>query len=281
MTMNARTYQVLSVVRKLAQEDVPVSQERIAAYIADLRKSAPSLYDRAYISPSGLKNLLFRLRSPERLLKLNGNGGLDFTPKGSQIADLFHDVDTCTSNFQEFYKREVVLAALRQRQRLDMGFVSAGTLAEITGMSAQSVREGLALLEFEDLLEKDESDRAVRYELKGSTPVMGFLVQEEEEEEDVEPVEDVVKEALADFDESHVNLFQTYSLEQILNEPLVVVPGPLAKETSRGLSPWEEIPLSLQESLACKAEALGMTLEAFLQRIDHDLGFKMREAVFP
>jgi len=165
MTINARTFEVLYIIRQRALRDLPTTMDDISTFIADRRKDAPDIYGKAYIAPSALVPLLDRLTTGEGLLTLDSHE-YEFTPKGSQMADLLVYIDACSANFIENYKEMIALAVLQQRQRIGQGPVSPREASAISNISLDSARRGLAALVEKGLCIEDRSERTPTYSVQ-------------------------------------------------------------------------------------------------------------------
>ena len=156
MAVNARTFQILYIVRQRAVADQTTSSGEISEFIADRRKSAPESYGKAYIAPSALTQMLQRMTTVEHLLTVD-DGVYEFTPQGSQMADLLVDVDACSDLFIDSYKEAVCLAVLQQRQRLGQPPANPREVAAIANISLDSARRGLTALAEHDKIVEDRS----------------------------------------------------------------------------------------------------------------------------
>ena len=165
MAVNARTFQILYIVRARASEDKPTRLDDFAEFIADRRKSAPDIYSRAYIAPSAMVPILQRMTTGDNLLTLDPvSHSYEFTPRGSQMADLLIDLDACSEQFIDNYKEKVCQAVLQQRQRLGQGAATAREVAAIANISLDSARRGLESLGDQGLAEYT-GDRTLVYSL--------------------------------------------------------------------------------------------------------------------
>jgi len=182
MSVSARTFQLLYIIRQRALDDQPTKLGDFSDFIAARRKDAPDIYYRAYIAPSALVPLLQRMTTEERVLTLDlSTREYEFTPMGSQMADLLVNLDACSSHFIDNYKEEICLAVLQQRQRLGQGAVSPREVSSISNISLDSARRGLEALAAEGKIVEDRSSRTPVYSLP-APPVV-------EVEDDVEPEE--------------------------------------------------------------------------------------------
>lgn len=164
MAVSARTFQALYIVRQRAVNDLPTVFDDFGAFIAARRKDAPDIYHKAYMNPSALGPLLHRMTTGDNVLTLT-SGLYDFTPMGSQMADLLVDIDACGSRFIENYKEEIALAVLQQRQRIGQGPVTPRETASIANISLDSARRGLSTLVAKGLCEENRDGRTPVYEL--------------------------------------------------------------------------------------------------------------------
>jgi len=146
MATNARTFEILYIVRKRALLDSPTKFDDIMSFIANRRKTAPDIYGKAYIAPSALVPLLQRMTTGENLLTLTEDGEYEFTARGSQMADLLDGLDACSIHFMDGYKSKVCLAVLQQRIRLGQGPATPREVAAISNISLDSARRGLGVL---------------------------------------------------------------------------------------------------------------------------------------
>jgi len=162
MAINARTFQVLYIIRERAVADHETKAEHISAFIMARRKDAPGSYSRAYIAPGALDQILQRMTTGEGLLTLE-DGEYLFTPKGSQMADLLDGLDACSDKFIDNYKELVSLAVLQQRLRLGQGPANPREVAAISNISLDSARRGLSDLVEAGTVVEDRSSRTPTY----------------------------------------------------------------------------------------------------------------------
>jgi hypothetical protein len=147
MAVNARTFQILYIVRQRALTDLPTTMDDILSFIACRRRDAPDIYHRAYIAPSALVPLLHRMTTGEGLLMVEPTTSeYQLSTRGSQMADLLDGTDACGNSFLEFYKEEVCLAVLKQRQRLNQPPANPREIAALANISLDSARRGLTAL---------------------------------------------------------------------------------------------------------------------------------------
>lgn len=148
MSVSARTFQLLYIARQRALKDLPTTLSDFSAFIAERRAEAPQTYDRAYISPSSIQDILDRMCSPmENLLTHDhANSRFEFEFRGSQMADLMDGIDGCSSAFIDGYKEHVVQAVLEQRARLGQPRANQREIAASANISLDSARRGLQIL---------------------------------------------------------------------------------------------------------------------------------------
>ena len=168
MSVSARTFQLLYIIRQRALQDQSTRLTDFSEFIADRRKTAPALYGNAYISPSALTDLLGRMAIENLVTATDGEYQLEHM--GSQMADLLTDLDACTTGFIENYKEAVVKAALEQRARLGQGPATQLDLAAITNISVDSTRRALETLVASGVVIENTSGRNQTYTL--TTPPM-------------------------------------------------------------------------------------------------------------
>ena len=168
MSVSARTFQLLYIIRQRALQDQSTRLTDFSEFIADRRKTAPALYGNAYISPSALTDLLGRMAIENLVTATDGEYQLEHM--GSQMADLLTDLDACTTGFIENYKEAVVKAALEQRARLGQGPATQRDLAAITNISVDSTRRALETLVASGVVIENTSGRNQTYTL--TTPPM-------------------------------------------------------------------------------------------------------------
>ena len=162
MTVNARTFQILYIVRARALMNQMTALEDFTNFIASERKTAPGIYRRAYIAPSAMVPLLHRMTTKDNLLTLSNYEEYEFTPQGSQIADLLTGIDGCSSWFIDNYKEIVCQAMLQQRQRLGLGATHAREIAAVANISLDSARRGLSKLVEKGIVEEITSASGTR-----------------------------------------------------------------------------------------------------------------------
>lgn len=169
MAINARTFQLLYIIRQRALDDDETRLGDISTFINDRRSCAPSLYEKAYIAPSAIRDMVQRMTTVEGLLTLSDEGYLELTVKGSQMADLLSQIDACSSLFLDNYKEQVCLAALQQCQRLGTAPVTPREVAALANISLDSARRGLATAHERGDIIEDRSDRTPVYSLPTPT----------------------------------------------------------------------------------------------------------------
>jgi len=149
MAVNARTYQILYIVRQRAQNDKKTTFDDFANFIAERRLSAPGAYSRAYINPGNMASNVHRMTTGDGLLTIDTvYRTYQLTALGSQMADLLVDIDACSDHFIENYKMLVCGGVLQQRRRLGwMGGVCTREVAANANISLDSARRGLTDLE--------------------------------------------------------------------------------------------------------------------------------------
>lgn len=163
MSVSARTFQLLYIIRQRALLDQRTVVSDFSDFIADRRKTAPALYGQAYISPSAILDLLHRMTVGGLLT--NDDGEYQLEHLGSQMADLLDGIDACTTGFIENYKEMVVKAALEQRARLGQGPATQQNLANATNISLDSTRRGLEALVNAGTVIEHSTGRACTYTL--------------------------------------------------------------------------------------------------------------------
>ena len=164
MAINARTFQILYIIRERAVADLATTAKHVSAFIMARRKDAPAIYSRSYIAPGAVQQILNRMTTGEGLLTLEDNEYL-FTAKGSLMADLLAELDACSDRFIDNYKELVSLAVLQQRQRLAQGAANPREVATIANISLDSARRGLSDLAAKDTVIEDRTHRTPTYKL--------------------------------------------------------------------------------------------------------------------
>lgn len=300
MSVSARTFQILYVIRRLLLIDQGTSQANISEFIAERRKSAPHLYDRAYISPSALSEALDRMTTTEGLLQYDtSNSNYSFTPTGSHMADLIDQLDACSNNFLDYYKERVCLAVLEMRSRLGLPPASPRDVAACAYISLDSARRGLERLHLNGEAILRQVGRSSTYTLPDSASTK--MVEPDVEDVPQPEVEETVKldpimEILADLDETEWapepkeeeedEPFQHF-LKGILNEEDKEPPPVFTKSSVASDEPearpesneWASVPQELQQAFIHRAKACGMGLTLFLETVNHVQKGKIREAL--
>jgi hypothetical protein len=206
MAVNARTFQVLYVIRQRALADLDTTRTDIGEFIAGRRESAPESYDKAYIAPSALQLILQRMTTTDGLLMLEGKLAYGFTPKGSQMADLMQHLDGCSTWFIDNYKEAVSHAVLKQRSRLGQGRITPREVASIANISLDSARRGLAACFNEGNASEDRGERTPTYALIDVAKADPESPEEIDKTylagDDEPPEPGSIASALADIDES-------------------------------------------------------------------------------
>lgn len=279
--VNARTYQVLYIIRQLARADKDATATAISGFIAERRHAAPDTYANAYIPPGNLSESLQRLAQEGVLTR---GPAFQMTPKGSQMADVLDDVDACTTTFIEGYKGLIVEAALKQRVRVGLPPATQQDLAQATGLSVDSVRRGLS--ELEGKVITTATGRVQTYTLSSppaaqaatsDDPLAGFddspLVPTPDPEvshdpEDPESTVDIAK-LLEGIDDS---------------PPTAPVPEPCdpdEEDAPGDESPgWDDVPRWVRDGFAAKAQAAGLSLTEFLIQLDRRMTAQIQIALF-
>lgn len=290
--VNARTYQVLYVIRQLARADKDATVAAIGDFIADRRKAAPDTYSNAYISPGNLVEMCQRL-TQEGLL--TPGPAFELTPQGSLMADVINDVDACTSTFIEGYKGIVVEEALRQRARVGLGPATQQDLAQATGFSVDSVRRGIS--ELGVAVVTTSSGRVQNYVLASPPPVQpadGGLLDDFDDAPipvvsdppSVDPTGDVQTPVVPQAPEPSQDVDLGKLLESVDEPDLPPAPVPLPmttavpSDTTATTDIWDSVPEELREALILKAQALRMSFLDYLTAIEQDHTTKMRVALF-
>jgi hypothetical protein len=164
MAVNARTFQILYIIRQRALNDLGTTMDNIGEFLANRRKDAPDIYHRAYIAPSALVPLLDRMTTGEGLLNVDPTTReYTLTPMASQMADLLDGTDACAASFIDFYKEALCLAVLKQRQRLGQPPANPREVAAIANISLDSARRGLSTLAEHDKIVEDRDQRTPTY----------------------------------------------------------------------------------------------------------------------
>jgi len=165
MAVNARTFQVLYILRQRALEDLRTYQSDFTDFIAQRRASAPEVYEKAYIAPSALTLILQRMTTTDGLFTFSSTDGYEFTVRGSQMADLMLHLDGCSSWFVDNYKQAVCHAVLQQRSRLGQGPAQPNDVAAIANISRDSAHRGLTACAEAGEATEHRNGRMTTYEL--------------------------------------------------------------------------------------------------------------------
>jgi len=180
MSVSARTFQLLYIVRQRALLDKPTSSDDFAEFVHTRRKSAPALYSQAYISPSAIEDSLQRMTTEGLVIQVDGVYNL--TPMGSQMADILDGIDACTDKFLLDYKEEVTRGVLKQQARLGGKALNVREIAGIANISLDSARRGLVDLYAKGEIVEIASGRSNVYTL--ATPPMEPVVQAPQTDDD-------------------------------------------------------------------------------------------------
>lgn len=316
MSVSARTFQLLYIVRQRALEDKGTRLEDFSEFIAERRKAIPDLYTNAYISPSALLDLLDRMSTTERLLVHEATGEYTFTPAGSQMADLLSEIDACSYHFIDNYKEKVVLAALKQRHRLGQGAATQREVASVTNISLDSARRGLAALIDQDLVQEEKDGRSAVYSLKNppaSTTATVVIDLSEDDTPDPEPKDPelaaalaqtddgtpprpvgdtYVRDALAGFDDSDEVLpvrgpepdpeDMPLSVGNILGDEQPDIDEAFKEPTDCGREKddWHDVPKDIRQGHKVLAEAAGVSLTDYLRILLEKHKDRVKTALF-
>lgn len=298
MSVSARTFQVLYIIRQRALDDLSTKADDVGPFIAARRKATPTLYEQAYLSPTAISDLLNRMSTTEGLLTAESDGTYQMTPQGSQMADLLRDLNACADSFIEGYKEQVVLAALQQRHRLGQGPANQREIAALTNISLDSVRRGLGTLIEQGRVVEDKTGRVTVYALaqppflvvpdlpKSDNPLAGFDDDDEVppnlEAEEPDPVveeepDPVVEEDVEEVPLSLNTILQDEATPEEVHPPIMpatpVTPVP-------ELSAWAAVPANVQQVHIDIAKALNVSLEVYLEGLAQVCQQRMRNAVF-
>lgn len=311
MAINARTFQLLYIIRQRALvEDEKTTLDDMGEFIADRRDNAPNLYDKAYIAPSAMDQMVKRMAVGEGLVTRDTHGNIELTVKGSRMADLITDIDACSTYFLDNYKEAVCMAVLRQRERLGQGPVSPRECAVIANISLDSARRGLAAATERGDAEEMREGRATTYSVKSGAPVPRTPVSPDTPALSDNEVEDdkssSVREALADIDEEDFvpgldlsdedvdTLADLLSKEdeeddegEALTDPAAAAYEALADHIKTEVTKhadadasWDNVPDEVRVKLFHQATACGMTLAQFLSEISEANRRAMVAALF-
>lgn len=304
MSVSARTFQILYVIRRLLSLDQRTTQADISDFIAERRKSGPHTYDRAYISPSALSDALNRMTTTEGLLTTE-NQEYGFTPIGSHMADLLDGLDACSNDFIDHYKERVCLAVLEQRARLGQPPATARDVAISANISMDSARRGLEALAASTVILEITAGRTSSYihtvpERALASKIQSLdPIEELEANEEVEATqEDPIREVLAEIDETDWAPQVTVEdrdeddlplrLGQILGDPgademplppFEKTPVVVEAEVPQEGDEWAGVSKELQQAFINRAKACGMTLSLFLGTVNHVQEGKIREVL--
>ena len=105
MAINARTFQLLYITRQRALKDLPTKVKDMSTFINKRRKANPSMYEKAYLAPASIRDMVQRMTTGEGLLTIADEGNLELTVRGSQMADLLSEIDACSTFFHADWKK--------------------------------------------------------------------------------------------------------------------------------------------------------------------------------
>lgn len=165
MAINARTFQLLYITRQRALKDLPTKVKDMSTFINKRRKANPSMYEKAYLAPASIRDMVQRMTTGEGLLTIADEGNLELTVRGSQMADLLSEIDACSTFFHADWKKHICKAVLKQRFRLGQGPITPREAAVIANISLDSARRGLAAVAQEGEAVEDRAGRTPLYEL--------------------------------------------------------------------------------------------------------------------
>lgn len=302
--VNARTYQILYILRCRVVEDLPTRKEHFGTFIRERQKTAPALYGNAYLGPTATWDILQRMTHGDKPLLTVQKGEYSFTPQGSQMTDLLETLDACSTGFFEDYKALVILAALQQRLRMGFTTSEQGDLAGHAGFSLDSTRKGLRELRARGLVHEDGSGPRLLYSLlagntQAPSPPPVPLSDEKDDKSLLEGIQDgtpqptvakdgEVKTLLEgiqdgppvvpiDPDTWVASLAEMTEQEQEEPQETPVKPDGMCGQACPGCCPdtgdepdelldqaWDNVPLPIQEALFCQAMAAGMSLVEYL-----------------
>ena len=278
MSVSARTFQMLYILRQRSLKDLPTRGPDFAAFIAERRATSPQTYDKAYIGPAAIIDLLQRMTVENLVASTEGEYTFEFM--GSQMADLLDGFDACSSKFIEKYKEQVVRAVLEQRVRLNQSPAIQRDVASVANISLDSARRGLETLINQGVVTETKNGRTATYTLVvppvNTTTTITPI-----------PVNDI-RAALAGLDEGDILPGQTpvaedpdsdneecpVPLSAVLQDegpdmeevPPVETPEP---EVTEVWNPWGWASVSeevQQGHIAC-AKAAGVSLEGYFQTL--------------
>ena len=311
MSVSARTYQVLDVMRQLLTTRDVVVVPDISSHIVDLRKGPDAAkYSKAYISPQALDSLVARMCHVDRLIT-QVPGGYQLSAMGSQIADLMKNLDGCSQLFQDGYKEMLVGAALMRREAVGQGPADARQIAAITYLSLDSVRRGLS-----SLLEANTDVREIP---QGRSSAYQYVCPNSEIPEETESDEQGALKELGELlstldpgEATSTNALRGQELEEfeelIRGIDQVVAAGPVATSQEKDsvvlledegdsfkdeedmykpvanfsqevMDEWEGVPLSTQKGFLHLARACGFNLKDYMEAVLQNSQNRVRESL--
>jgi len=314
MSVSARTFQLLYIVRQRALKDLPTTVHDFSAFISERRAEAPLAYDRAYIAPSAIQDILDRMCSPMENLLVHNNGQFEFEFMGSQMADLLDDIDACSSAFIDGYKEQVVKAVLEQRARLNQPRANQRDIAACANISLDSARRGLQTLMDAGLVIEYATGRTQTYELaKPPAVVVQAPVQPTSIRDALAGISDdpakpvIIPEALRSLNEEDLLPGQPddapVPLGTVLQDGGPDVDIPMAKDDSDEASPvaegqedlhdledeippqtsrrydWQRVPDFIQADLIVQAKACDMSLADYLNYLVQTASLRFRKSL--
>ena len=266
MSVSARTFQLLYIVRQRALKDLHTTLPDFSAFIAERRAEAPQTYDRAYISPSSLQEILDRMCSPMENLLAHSQGQFSLDFMGSQMADLLDGIDGCSSIFIDGYKEQVVKAVLEQRLRLGMPPANQRDIAATANISLDSARRGLQTLVDSGVITESTKGRNQTYALITTAAVEAGPTTVEDASQSIRDTlagvsddrpKKPVPDALVGFEEGDLIPEAPVPLGTVLQDggPDVEAPKPTlsveeAEEDEVGVPTLAEVQEALQPNLA-------------------------------
>lgn len=307
MSVSARTFQLLYIVRQRALKDLPTRLSDFGKFIATRRAEAPQTYDRAYISPTALQDSLDRMVSNDSLLSLN-NGVYEFEFMGSQMADLLTNIDACSSAFIDGYKEQVVKAVLEQRARLGQPPANQRDVAGAANLSLDSARRGLQTLMETGLVVEYATGRTQTYALVHPpaavvkpAPVAADSTEDTDnikaalagiDDDDLLPgkapgkapgkTEEVVEEppvALSDVLQDDGPDVEPMTFGDVLENPPEDPPEEKAQPEPNPYD-WDNVPLDVRNMHILMAKACDMTIGDYLTRLAETNMMRFRKALF-
>lgn len=301
MSVSARTFQVLYIIRQRALDDLSTRADDVGPFITARRKATPALYEQAYLSPAALSDLLNRMSTTEGLLTAESDGTYQMTPQGSQMADLLRDLNACSDSFIEGYKEQVVKAALQQRSRLGQGPTNQREIAALTNISLDSVRRGLLTLMENGTVVEDKAGRFQVYSL-AQPPVVLPVVPDQptpenplagfDDDDEVLPVPPQVPldaSDLASLDDGEPDPVVEEEVEEVplsLGTILQDDEGASEEVTPSAVpapsepSVWAAVPADVQQVHIDIAKGLGLRLEVYLESLAQVTRRRLRNALF-